>query len=176
MKKFLIAIAVLFILFIGLIFSIGKVRIDTPIVEKPFVESNFYKDYYSTNDLILVNVWATWCSPCIAEFPKLEKFQNNKSLKFISFSIDKDTMRLKKFLAKNEVVNNRDITLKNFYSLDSIFYKIELTGINNSLLGLKFDAKQIPYTVLIKNKKVLYKLEDESDIPILDSIIAKNLN
>lgn len=42
--------------------------------------------------LIYVDLWATWCGPCLAEMPKLEavkeKYVDNPSIAFVSLSID----------------------------------------------------------------------------------------
>ncbi|MBL4642428.1 MAG: TlpA family protein disulfide reductase [Flavobacteriaceae bacterium] len=41
---------------------------------------------------VYIDIWATWCSPCIREFPflkKLEKDYRNKNITFVSISIDK---------------------------------------------------------------------------------------
>lgn len=42
--------------------------------------------------IIFVDIWATWCGPCIAELPYLEKlkekYKDNKDLVFVSLSID----------------------------------------------------------------------------------------
>jgi thiol-disulfide isomerase/thioredoxin len=46
-----------------------------------------------TGNFIYIDFWATWCKPCIAEIPHLEKLQEelkNKPIKFISISIDKE--------------------------------------------------------------------------------------
>jgi len=59
---------------------------------------------FSTNNLrdkyYLVDVWATWCKPCIDEFPVLKKAYELKAanLEFISISIDNDPQSALKFL------------------------------------------------------------------------------
>lgn len=51
----------------------------------------------SLNDLqgkyVYIDVWATWCGPCLKEVPSLKKVENNyhdKNITFLSVSIDKD--------------------------------------------------------------------------------------
>ena len=43
--------------------------------------------------LLYIDVWATWCVPCCAEIPYIEKlaeqFKGNEKVAFVSFSIDK---------------------------------------------------------------------------------------
>ena len=59
-----------------------------------------------TKNVRLFNVWATWCVPCVAEFPELvltsRKF-DMRNFEFISISVDelKDTPKVKAFLEKN---------------------------------------------------------------------------
>lgn len=58
-----------------------------------------------TNKLRLINVWATWCGPCVAEFPELvvsaRRF-DMRDFEFISLSADQpsDTAKVKVFLEK----------------------------------------------------------------------------
>jgi peroxiredoxin len=56
-----------------------------------------------TKNVRLVNVWATWCVPCVAEFPELVKTARKfdmRDFQFISISMDepKDVAKVKSFL------------------------------------------------------------------------------
>ena len=59
----------------------------------------------STKNVRLFNVWATWCAPCVAEFPELvttaRKF-DMRQFEFINISVDEpaDSAKVKGFLEK----------------------------------------------------------------------------
>ncbi len=62
----------------------------------------------SGEKVVLVNVWATWCSPCLEEFPELVKLQRNyagKGLRVIFVSADfaEEVDGVYEFLAKQGV-------------------------------------------------------------------------
>ncbi|MDO4229248.1 MAG: TlpA disulfide reductase family protein, partial [Capnocytophaga sp.] len=54
---------------------------------------------------IYVSFWATWCSPCMAQKPKLEeikkKFETNPTILFIDISLDKNVNAWKTFLSEH---------------------------------------------------------------------------
>lgn len=60
-----------------------------------------------TKKLRLINVWATWCAPCVKEFPELvlaSRKYEMRDFEFISISADDpaDSDKVKKFLDKNK--------------------------------------------------------------------------
>jgi len=55
------------------------------------------------NQVVLINFWATWCPPCIAEMPELNQLYNdyNQKMKFLFITND-NFERVKKFLTNND--------------------------------------------------------------------------
>lgn len=63
-----------------------------------------------TENLRLINVWATWCGPCIVEFPDLvsiDRMYRGRDFEFISLSADNPSRRdnVLKFLENQEAAN-----------------------------------------------------------------------
>jgi cytochrome c biogenesis protein CcmG/thiol:disulfide interchange protein DsbE len=71
------------------------------------------RDLYGNNqrlvdhkgEVVLVNVWATWCGPCLAEMPKLDHlYQEHKNQGLIVFGLsDEDPATQRKALARQPV-------------------------------------------------------------------------
>lgn len=60
--------------------------------------------------LVVIDVWATWCGPCIAESPSFEKLAGkyaNEKVKFIAISIDSNKKAWEKYLSKHEKVSEQ---------------------------------------------------------------------
>lgn len=56
--------------------------------------------------VILVNVWATWCAPCIAEMPTLDKLQAEKGgakFEVVTISLDRTAAEAGDWLDKNNI-------------------------------------------------------------------------
>ena len=52
--------------------------------------------------LVVLNVWATWCPPCVAEMPSLERLQRAlaaEGLSVVAVSTDVDKAALERFVA-----------------------------------------------------------------------------
>lgn len=56
--------------------------------------------------VIFLNYWATWCPPCIAEMPNIQKlyeeYKDEPGIKFVMVSLDEDPQKAKDFLANRE--------------------------------------------------------------------------
>jgi len=56
--------------------------------------------------VVLVEFWATWCVPCVAELPNILKAYNkhhSNGLEVIGISLDQDEQKLKSFLKAKEI-------------------------------------------------------------------------
>lgn len=55
---------------------------------------------------LFINLWATWCPPCIAEMPNIQalhnKLQNENDIQFLMISLDEDPAKARQFISRKE--------------------------------------------------------------------------
>ncbi len=135
-----------------------------------------------TKKLRLINVWATWCLPCVEEFPGLVSISHrfaNRDFEVITVSVDdpKDEAKVHQFLDKEHatVPNRVQRSLK-----------MEGRKTNNYLFTGSADALMqaldpqapgpVPYTIMIApGGKVIYRHVNQIDIADLSSKIVDQL-
>ena len=67
-------------------------------------EGGFFKLSDQIGNVVLIDFWATWCPPCVAEFPHLDSLFNkykDKGFSIISISADKNKTALTGFLERH---------------------------------------------------------------------------
>tara|TARA_B100000963_G_C22503676_1_gene615012 strand:+ start:173 stop:682 length:510 start_codon:yes stop_codon:yes gene_type:complete len=98
-------------------------------VDKNQVNLKNYK-----GNLILLNFWATWCTPCKEEMPSLDNLQVNKNLnnlKIFPINVGRDKIDKSFNFYKNLDIKNLEIYFDNPVTLAK---KLQLRGIPTSIL------------------------------------------
>lgn len=93
----------------------GLIKPSIPSVTDTFPEAN--RDFYMADEdgqvislahfdgeVVFMNIWATWCPPCIAEMPSInklyQKFGESDNVKFVLVSMDDEFDKAKQFMEK----------------------------------------------------------------------------
>jgi thiol-disulfide isomerase/thioredoxin len=67
--------------------------------------------------VIYIDLWATWCGPCIEEMPAMEKlkakYSSNADIIFLTLSIDEDAALWKRFISNKSMSGNLGIIDRN---------------------------------------------------------------
>ena len=72
----------------------------------PNTDGNEFSIASFKGTLVYVDVWATWCGPCKAEIPSLQKLEadyHGKDITFMSVSVDTDKEAWEKMVAEKEL-------------------------------------------------------------------------
>jgi thiol-disulfide isomerase/thioredoxin len=121
----------------------------------------------TSGKLRLINIWATWCGPCVTEFPDLviiDRMYRGRQFEFITISADKiekkqevlNFLRLKEASNKNYIFNNNDV-----------YQMIE--AVDPEWQG------GLPYTLVVEpGGKVIFKKQDTIDPQEMKKLIVDN--
>lgn len=120
-----------------------------------------------SNKLRLINVWATWCGPCMLEYPEfiaIQRMYGARDFEFVSISADKPEKRDKalEFLEKKEsgVPNYLFVGGDNYAMIEAF--------------GEGWDGA-LPYTALVEpGGKVVYEHQGEVDFLELKKAIVEH--
>jgi len=118
--------------------------------------------------IIILNFWASWCAPCIKEFPNLltiaESYKDDTIL--IALSSDLDKSAITKFINKMKSTTDLNFDAPNiFIALDE----------DQKITAGTFSTFKLPETIIIdRNQTIRHKLIGADwDIKNLQEIIEK---
>ena len=102
--------------------------------------------------IILLNIWATWCPPCVSEMPTLNALQEalgDDKLVVIPVSLDKDMDVVKKFMQERK--------------LDKLVPYIETNGDIERLEAMK-DVDGVPVTLILnQDMEAVARFQGDAD-------------
>ena len=136
-----------------------------------------------TKKLRLINVWATWCAPCVAEFPGIVSISHrfaNRDFEVITISVDdpKNEAKVKQFLDKQHAtVPNRVQRSLKVEGRRTNNYLFTGASTDDLMKALDPDARgPVPFTVLIApGGKILYHCANQIDAADLSAKIVDQL-
>jgi len=109
---------------------------DQPFPDIPLLDRNGNEvrlaDY--KGKVIYLDIWATWCGPCIKEFPssrRLSQKLQGEDVKFVYLSVDSDAEKWRAFLDKNWELKGIHLIEKNGISVRG---KLGINGIPRYML------------------------------------------
>lgn len=117
----------------------------------------------------VINFWATWCKPCVAELPYFEMLNKQyagKGVKVILISMDfkrQLEVRVKPFVEKNNIQS--EVLL-----LDEPDYNSWIDKVDPSWSGA------IPATVIVSKNKKLFLEKDFSSYEELENTVKPLIN
>lgn len=121
----------------GVVPGVSLAKLDATDFDGQKVTSDIFKDY----DLTLVNIWATYCTPCVDEMPILEQLSKDyKDKKIQVIGICSDTDGEKNLDKAKNIVDVTGVTYKNL---------IPDSFINNNLL---FSITSVPTSFFVDSE------------------------
>jgi peroxiredoxin len=121
----------------------------------------------NSDKLRLVNVWATWCGPCVTEFPDfmdINRMYRGRDFELVTVSADNPTTKDKAL----RFLKNSQASTKNYIFNSDDKYKL-IEAIDPAWQGA------LPYTVLVEpGGKIVYSKQGRINVQEMKKMIVEN--
>ncbi|MDC9723418.1 MAG: TlpA disulfide reductase family protein [Urechidicola sp.] len=142
--------------------KIGKGTI-SPLFEFYDLNDNLIKLKDLQGKLVYIDIWGTWCIPCVREIPALKKFEEefrNEAIHFVSISVNDEKEKLKQFIKENDL---KGIQLFVKEGGDETFFE-------------EYQVQGVPRFILIdKEGKIINAFADKPSNPNIRALILESL-
>jgi len=142
--------------------AMGKEPVALQSADVPTIKALVAND---TPKMLLINVWATWCGPCLAELPEfvtMNRMYRNGNFELVTISADTPDRKAKALTDLQE----RHVAARNY-----IFDNKDMDALANAL-----DAEWpggLPYTILVApGGKIIQRQMGQADAMKLKRVIA----
>ncbi|PWT74538.1 MAG: redoxin [Bacteroidetes bacterium] len=142
----------------------AKEPVDVQVIDEAGIRKLIQNN---SGKLRLINLWATWCGPCVVEYPEfitMNRMYRRRDFEFISISADDPSKKDKvlDFLKKQESsVNNYLFNTDDKYKL--------IDAVDSTWQGA------LPYTMLVEpGGKIIYAKQGEIDPAEIKKLIVDN--
>jgi thiol-disulfide isomerase/thioredoxin len=143
----------------------AKEPVDVEMIDEPGIKELLKNN---SGKVRLINIWATWCGPCVTEFPEFitinRMYAPRREFEFISISADDpvNKERVLKFLKKSEASN------KNYLFSNDDKYKL-IEAVDPKWQGA------LPYTILVEpGGKIVYGKQGPIDPVLMKKTIVED--
>ena len=142
------------------ILALDKPKVYKEIIFQDREDNQIDLNLISTDDIYILNFWATWCAPCKDEMPSLDKLQAKEGIFVYPINMEE----------------------KNLTKIDKFYTDLNIKNLNTYFdEGLKlvkvFALRGVPTTIILnKNKEAIARISgsvdfaDEKFISWLDSL------
>ncbi len=144
-----------------------RIKVGEQIPDFEFADSLLEEKTWTRDSVrgsfVLLDFWATWCGPCIAEFPELQEIHQRfaaQGFQILAISIDSDIDQHRSFVEQRL----RD------------WGNARASGEFDSEIAKRFEISSIPRTILIDPDGVILAVDDEARGGRLRELLEKLLS